>query len=147
MKNPDQYYLKMLQLYMPWRNEDKIKGDCHTYEEKYNQVEPMIKPNIYKHDPYFGIHDIDLNDLLDNYVVSESESDEDNDDFGMLNPDLLDLDMEEDNDENNVPVASTTVESRSLLPEQYYEMCSQLNELQQHLLNFIMKFAVKCRYS
>ena len=52
LKDSEQYYLKLLQLYMPWRNEDEIKGDCYTYEEKYTEVELDIKPNIYKHDPY-----------------------------------------------------------------------------------------------
>ena len=39
MKDSEQYYLKLLQLYMPWRNEDEIKGYCHSYEEKFGQVE------------------------------------------------------------------------------------------------------------
>ena len=47
----------------------------------------MIKPNILKHDSYFGQYEIDPDDLLDNYnPTSESESDnEDDNEFGMIN--------------------------------------------------------------
>ena len=37
-------------------------------------------------------YEIDDDDLLDNcYATSEAESEEDNDDFSMINPDLLDF--------------------------------------------------------
>ena len=71
-------------------------------------------------------------------LASESESDEDDDDFGMINPDLLDLDFEEDSGGNSAPVASTTVETQSFPRELFYEMCSQINERQQYLFDFIM---------
>ena len=76
--------------------------------------------------------------------MSKNEHDHD---FGMINPDLLDLDMDENGGGSNVPVASTTIETPSLPREMYYEMCSQLNQRQQHLFNFIMKYATKCRLS
>ena len=146
LKDSEQYHLKLLQLYMPWRNEEDILGDCHTYQEKFEQVETTIKPNIYKHDIYFGKYDIDEDDLLPVYENSDAESEENDADFGMLNPDLLDLDMDEGHDGNtSAPVASTAVQIQTLPPEQFYHMCSQLNELQQHLFNVIMKFAVMCK--
>ena len=63
LKDCEQYYMILLQLYMSWRNEDNIKGDYHTYGEKFTAVESSIKPNILKHDPNFEKYDIDVHDL------------------------------------------------------------------------------------
>ena len=57
---------------MPWRNEEEIKGDCHTYKEKFDMVESDIMQNILKHDPYFGRNDIDADDLIYCYSCSDS---------------------------------------------------------------------------
>ena len=67
------------------------------------------------HDSYFGRYEIDPDDLLDNYnPTSESESDnEDDNEFGMINPDLLDLDFEDDSGKTTAPIASTTLENFS----------------------------------
>ena len=66
----------------------------------------------------------------------------------MLNPDLIDFDnRDEDNgaiDEPIGPIASASVPSASLPREVFQEMYSQLNEGQQNLLSFIMKYAIKC---
>ena len=35
LKNLEQYYMTLLQLYMPWRDEDNLKGTYHTFQEKY----------------------------------------------------------------------------------------------------------------
>ena len=59
--------------------------------------------------------------------------------IGMLNPDLLDLDTDQEPEPRNVTVSSTAVEDIFMSREEFYENCSQLNERQCHLLNFIMK--------
>ena len=41
----------------------------------------------------------------------------------------------------------TTIDNILLPNAQFYEMCLQLNEDQQHLFNFIMKYAIKCRFA
>ena len=148
LKDSEQYYMILLQLYMPWRNEDNIKGDCPTYGEKFSADELSIKPNILKHDPNFEKYDIDPDDLH-HYADSESESDEADDDYGMINPDLIDLDYDENSDDGNstVPVPSTTVEDLSIPRELFYEMCSKLNLEQQELFNFITKYATECQLS
>ena len=112
--------MKLLQLYIPWREEDDIKGNCHSFKEKFGQVESTIKPNILKHDSYFGQYEIDPDDLLDNYnPTSESEFDnEDDNEFGMINPDLLDLDFDDDSGTSTAPNAST----RKLLSHVKYIM-------------------------
>ena len=76
----------------------------------------------------------------------ESDEEEDNNDFSMINPNLIDFDIDDGN-HANVPIASTSIDNILLPNEQYYQMCSQLNEGQQHLFNFIMKYAIKCRFA
>ena len=63
----------------------------------------------------------------------------------MVNPNLLDPDFEESNSVSNAPVVSTIIDNLSLPNEQFYEICSQLNEGQQHLFNFIMQYALRCK--
>ena len=54
---------------------------------------------------------------------------------------LLDLDLEGSDSVSNAPVVSTIYDNLSLTNEQFYEIFSQLNEGQQHLLHFIMQYA------
>ena len=142
----EQYYMILLQLYLSWRNEDELKGDGHTYEEKYGQVESIIMPNILKHEPCFEKYDLDLEDLEYYDDGSESEFDEVDDDFSMINPDLLDLDSDEGSDEIGVPSTSTSVIDNQSIPRKvFYDMCSKLNEAQLELFNFISKHAYQCQ--
>ena len=53
MDNPELYYFILLQLYLPWRNEDDLKGNFSTYKEMFDHVQSDIQSNIFKHDPYF----------------------------------------------------------------------------------------------
>ena len=53
LKDPELYHLILLQLYLPWRDENDLKGDFSSYQEMYEHVELDIKPNILKHEPYF----------------------------------------------------------------------------------------------
>ena len=46
LKNPEEYYLRILQLYLPWRNEDALTGKFNTYQERYEQVKYDIKYDI-----------------------------------------------------------------------------------------------------
>ena len=142
LKDSEHYYMTLLQLYMPWRNESNLKEGYSTYEEKFKQVESDILPNISSHDCFYGVYDDD-EDLMNNAHQSTNEDEENiiDSEFGMLNPALLDLDMPQDNGQNNNVVPSTVVENISLSREEFYENCSQLNEGQQHLFNFIMKYA------
>lgn len=74
--------------------------------------------------------------ILDNLNFFQSDKqEEDNVEFTMINPDLLDLDLDDGDHVNNALVASATVYfllityNNLLLPnQQFYEICSQLNE-------------------
>ena len=125
---------------MPWRNESELKQDNKSYEDGYSRVEDDMC-NVTKHEPNL---DIDYEELENFSFVHSGEEEEDNTEFSIINPDLLDLDLEVSDSVSNAPIASVTV-GKLLLPSQkFYELCSQLNEGQQHLFNFIMKHAVYC---
>ena len=139
LKNPKEYYLRLLQLYMPWKNENELKQDNRSYEDRYKEVEGDIC-NI-KKQPY-----LDINyEELQNFNFVQSDEEEDNAEFSMINPNLLDLDLEDSDNVINATAGSRIIDNLLLPNEQFYEICSQLNEGQQHLFNFIMQFALHCK--
>ena len=147
MKDPELYHLILLQLYLPWRDESALKEDFSSYQEMYEHVELDIKPNILTHEPYFEQLELDLDDMLDNVMDDDSDYEGqecDTNEFNFLNPDLLDVDVE-DNDGNdiNFTPATASVENRSLSREETYTMCSQLNEGQLEVFNYVMRYAVE----
>ena len=40
---------------MPWRNEDELKQDNKSYDDRYKEVENYILCNLTKHETYFDI--------------------------------------------------------------------------------------------
>ena len=73
---------------MPWRNENELKQDSHSYENRYEKIEGDILCNIKKHEPYLGIG----YEELQNFDFVQSDEEEDDAEFSMINPNLLDLD-------------------------------------------------------
>ena len=134
LKSPEEHCLRFLQLYMPWSNANELKQENQSYEDRY-KGEGDILCNIKKHEPYF---DIDYEELQ-NFNFVQSDEEEDNAEFSMINPNLLDLDLEDSDNVINATAVSTIIDNLLLPNEQFYEICSQLNEVQQHLFNFIMK--------
>ena len=65
-------------------------------------------------------------EILYNLEISDSKDKEDNDQFSIINPALIDLDMDHSTD-INVPVVSVTIHNASLQSHQFYEVCSELN--------------------
>jgi hypothetical protein len=135
---------------MPWRDENQLLGSFSTYEERFDDVFPDIESNIREHEPLFGQVDIDEIDLEDNshLMVNTNSSDEDGDDtddeYSAFDPSLLDFDS--GFEDCNIPTglaASSSIDSPSIPLDTYYEMCSQLNEGQHDLFNYIMKWATR----
>ena len=58
-----------------------------------------------------------------NFNIIESD-DEDDAEFSIINPDLVDLDLEDGYGVSNTPVASTMIDSLLLPNQQFYELCS-----------------------
>ena len=144
LKDPEEHFMTMLQLYMPWRVEEDLMRGCVSYQEKFDQVKDSISINIEKHDVFFGKFDMDDEMVLERDQGSESDENtyDDTDDYGMLNPHLLDLDTDcNDTSSSNPtgPILSSTVEDESMPPTVFYDICSQLNEEQQNLFDFMMK--------
>lgn len=54
----------------------------------------------------------------------------------MINPHLLDLDLEDSDGASEAPTAPTITDNLLVPNEQFYELCSRLNEGQQYLFNF-----------
>ena len=76
------------------------------------------------------------------FVQSDEE---DNAECSVINPNFLDLDLEDNGSVSNAPVVSTIIDNLPPPHEQFYEICSQLNEGQQHLVSFIMQYALHCK--
>ncbi|XP_066930953.1 uncharacterized protein [Clytia hemisphaerica] len=153
LKERNEYFMVLLQLFMPWENENDLKGNCDTFEEKFNEVEEEIKPNILKHDPYFGrINDVDLNDIhVYDSSDSESSDDEQDDDYRIIHPDLIDLDYEDDaqdatNETSSVPF-TTSDQNPTMSLDRFYNMCSNLNVKQRNFFNFVFKYVLTLKFS
>ena len=77
--------MRLLQLYMSWGNENELKQNKLSYEDRYKEVEGDIFYNIKKDEPYLDINYEGLQNF--NFVQSDEE---DNAEFSMINPNLLD---------------------------------------------------------
>ena len=143
----------LLQFYMLWKNENAIIDSFASYEDKFNDVFPNIEDNILENTPYFGIWDLDDDDLENNSHLMdideshENENDNDNasdNEYSAFDPNLLDSDSDfQDGDIPSDPVGSSLLEHSGLPLDTYYELCSQLHEVQQGPLNFIMKWTME----
>ena len=146
MKDPEMYYLILLQLYLPWRDESDLKGHFSTYQERFASVETDIKQNILKHEPYFEEVDLDLDDLMANMMDADGDPNNegpDRTDFNFLNPDLLDVEGNNEGKPTNFTPATASIDTRSMSREENYEMCSNLNEGQLEIFNYVMRYAVE----
>ena len=74
-----------------------MKQDNQSYGDRYKEVEGDILCNIKKHEPYLDINYEELQNF--NFVQSDEE-------FSMINPNLLDVDLE-DSDVINATAVST----------------------------------------
>ena len=145
LKNPESHYLRIVQLYLPWRNEDELKHEDGTYESKYKEVENEISVNRKRHEPYV---DIDYEEIYNRDLQESDNEDEEQDpNFSMFDPNLIDYDEDVTNSTTSGPIAPTTVNDLLLPNEIYYEMCSQLNEMQRNLFNFVMQHTRECRFA
>ena len=98
------------------------KGCFASYEEKFNDVFPNIEDNILEHEPYFGIWDLDDDDLENNShimdITASHQNDNDNasdNEYSTFDPNLLDFDSGfKDGDIPSGPVASSLLETSGL---------------------------------
>ena len=117
--------------------------DNRGYNERYKQVEVDIWCDMKKHEPYLAV---DYEDLQNFYFV-QSDDEEDNTKFSLINPNLLDLDLEDRDSVSDAPYMSTIIDNLSLPNEQFHEICSQLREGQQHLFNIFNAVCITLQIS
>ena len=70
LKSPEEHYLRLLQLYIPWRNESELKQVHQCYKDRYKEIEADILHNIKKHELYL---DIDYEELQNFSFVQSLE--------------------------------------------------------------------------
>ena len=78
---------------------------------------------------------------MQNFNFIESDM-KDTAEFSMINPNLLDLDLEKSDSVSDEAVVLTIIDSLLLPNEQFFEICSQLNEGQQHQFSFLAYYAL-----
>ena len=139
LKDPENYYLSVLQLYLPWRDESELKHANGLYITKFNEVREQIQEAMLRHQPH---NELSIDDLDDNIDIVDDDDNEDGDDQDNdynLYPGILDMHEEPCNfsataDSSNRLSNMTT----TLMPnDEYYDMCSKLNAEQQNLFNVI----------
>ena len=84
-----------------------------------------ILPNISNHNCFYGVYEDE--DLMNTTYgpVDEGDTDDSSSEFGMLNPDLLDLDLPvQGNVVNTIGPVSFTVEDISVTRDEFYALCS-----------------------
>ena len=140
LKEPEKYFLCMLQLFLPWRDENELLANDGKYSSKFIEVENYIQPNMLKHQPFKEYDYEDLQDPDDAIIDSDNEtddSDKDGDDEYQLYPGILDIPHDP---YESAPVTNSSVSNITTIPdEEYYHMCSTLNKKQQILFNYIMR--------
>ena len=97
------------------------------------------------HEPYL---DIDYDDL-ESCNFLDSDSDNDNEEFSMLNQEMIGYEEESHENGNGGAVLSKSVIGTQLPNEVFYNMWCQLNENQRHLFNviFMMYHSMMSRFA
>ena len=126
-------------MYIPWRSENELVSNKQSYEKKFKHVELLINSTIKRHKPFINI----AYDDLDNSLIFDLDEDIDNGEFAMINPDFDDVSSTHTG--CKAGIRRTSINNIFLPNDQgFFEMCYQFNEEQQHLFNFMMRYAVKC---
>ena len=68
--SPEEYYMKLLQLYWPWRDEIDLKHSDGTYTSKFNEVKDVIDDTISRFERYDKITE---EDLEHGYTISSED--------------------------------------------------------------------------
>ena len=129
---------------MLWRNRNELKQDNYSHEGRCKEVEGDILSTIKKYEPYL---DMDYEELQ-YFKFVQSDDEEVNAEFSIINPNLLYLFLQGRNRGSNAYIVSAVIDDSSLElihNEQFYEISSQLNLGQQYLFNFIMQYALYCK--
>ena len=144
-KSLELYALRLLQLYLPWRNEDELRHMDGSYASKFEDVKHLIEDTIKVYEPF---DDITPEDLEDAYYSSEDTSDDDSvdseDELSIFNPDLLEFSSDADTDTIlTAAVSNNSTHDLSMPDDQFYSIVNCLNDGQRNLFNFICRHTQK----
>ena len=56
LKDPEHYYFTLIQLYMPWRDENDLQIGCISSRKILKHAETEILTNISNHDCFYGVY-------------------------------------------------------------------------------------------
>ena len=142
LKDPERHYLSMVQLYLPWRDENELIHADGSYRTTYNEVKEQIQDALLRHQPY---NELNINDLEDQIDIIDDDNDDNDDNNGdneyNLYPGILDIHEESCNvsaaTDSSTKLSNLTT---TLMPnDEFYDMCSKLNMEQQNLFNLIVE--------
>lgn len=118
--NSEQYYQRTLHPYMPWQNTNDLVINNHSHERKLKEVEHMIQNNIKRNKHFINIEYDDLK----NSLILDSDEDNNNKEFAMFNPDLIDFDVANSSHVGcEMQSAGATIDNYLIPNDQFYEMC------------------------
>ena len=149
-KSPELYYLRILQLYLPWRSEDELCHNNGSYFSKYEEVKDIIYDTIMKFEPYHEMSTEDLEnayDSSDDELTNENSGDESENDFSIFDPNNLEFDSEDTLPTNISGVSCNNSNSLSIPREKYYAMCKELNNEQRALFNYLLVYIQLLKHS
>ena len=124
-KTPELYCLRLLQLYLPWRNEDELCHSDGSFSSKFEEVKDFIHDTIKKFEPFDEITTEDLQNAYDSSDNDdEDDSDEDSDnEFSIFDPNILEYDTEASVTSNiGAATTSNTLRDLSMPTEDFYAM-------------------------
>ena len=118
MISSEKHCLRFLQLILYWRSENELKHCDQSCEHKYEEIEKEIYCNVKKDELYLYIY----YEELQNFNLFQSSEEKHNAELSIINPNLLDLDLEVSDSMSIAPDASTIIDCLLLPNEQFYEL-------------------------
>ena len=98
-----------------------MKQGNQNYGDRCKEIEDDILCNIKEHDSYL---DVGYEDLQ-NFDFVQSDEEESNAEFSMINPNLLDIDLEDSDSVSNAPAVPTVIDNIPLPNSFPLTSCSQ----------------------
>jgi hypothetical protein len=156
----EQYYHRLLLMYMSWRDENELKHEDSSYESKFLEVKDTVVPHIQQFEPFHEdvenvLNNFDPDDIqgdIWNAMASEMERERadahqasSHRDYALLDPDTLEhRDVPETQTQRRRPYALHTTTTYAADTE-YYAMVASLNTEQLCLCQYILKWATDTR--
>ncbi|XP_060594477.1 uncharacterized protein LOC132748840 isoform X1 [Ruditapes philippinarum] len=156
-KDEEEYYHRLLLLYLPWKSEQELK--CNGgYKEKFEEVKETIIPTIKQYEPYYDEveHIIDTfdpgemlpevwdqvsaniqQDIANKYNVRCMNS--------HLDPELIEKQPVDHSKKMNSNKTFSLTPTYQMADQDFHKFVQTLNEKQKYLFDFMFNWATKTR--